>query len=494
MRTAVSNYRRKEDESGIQLELNFQGEKGNRFKEKLDSGSFQVFLEVNPPSGEVSQDELCDRFGPIEYLAGANRLTTSLAITDSRKEGAMDAISFASAICPLEHDRHLLFLSGRDRTLADMEKIASHALLEGFRNLAFVSGAPHANDTFRTLARTPFCESVTALESLKGKFSGELFPGAVVNPYCYTPETSWSHLAKCMKKIHSGASFLVTEAGWDLLKLQELRCHLMRRGEVVPVIAQLMVLTPELAEEISSGMHKGLNLSPDMQELFRQEAKHSRAQFEAAQLRHIALHAAGAKVLGCSGILLSALESHPTRIQAVLHCVEEALEEFPTFESWQKAFEEFYGRLCMAPFPRNFYAFEELLARSYTVELPRIRDCRISPMTSSERFRHNWAKCLLSDADMLPVREKLLTKKLLVSCSKGNSCKNCLLPRTDYICLEQCPKRMMNGPCSQLLVDGKCPFLPGKECVHVTRVRFADSLDHFGSLEEEILPQEKERE
>lgn len=492
MKTAVTRYRQPQEESGIQLELNFQGEKGNRFKEKLNTGSFQVFLQVTPPAREVPEEELRERFGPIEYLAGASKLQAALAITDNLNPGAMDAITFASAVCPVEHDKHLLFLSGRNRNMADMEKFASHAILEGFRNMVIVSGAPGMNDTGKTLGRTPFCESVPALEFLSRKYSAELFAGATVNPYSYTPETSWSHLAKCTKKIRCGASFLVTTAGWDLLKLQELRCQLMRRGEEVPVIAQLMVLTPELAEEIASGMHKGLTLSPDMRELFRREAKHSRAQFEAAQLRHIALHAAGARVLGCSGILLSALDS-PPRIQAVLHCIEEALEEFPTFEVWQKACQEFYDRLCMAPYPRNFYAFEDLLAKSYTAELPRIRNCPIAPLTSAERFRFNWAKCLLSDADSQPAREKLLTKKLLASCARGSSCRNCLLPRTDYICLEQCPKRMMNGPCSQLLVDGKCPFL-GKECVHVARVRYAEFLDHFSSLEEEILPQNMEEE
>ena len=490
MRTAASHYRRKEEDSGIQLELNFQGEKGNRFKEKLNNGSFQVFLEVNPPARDVTKEELEEKFGPIEYLAGASKLKAALAITDSLKEDSMDAVTFASAVCPVDHDRQLLFLSGRGRTLADMDQALSHGVLEGFRNLVFVSGKPYMNDSFQTLSRTRFCESIPALEYFSRKYAGDLFPGAAVNPYCYTPETSWSHIAKCMKKIRCGANFLITEPGWDLLKLQELRCHLMRRGEVVPVFAQLMLLTPELAEEIASGMHKGMKLSPDIRELFRQEAKHSRTQFEAAQLRHLALHAAGAKVLGYSGILLSGLDS-PPRIQAVLRCVEEALEEFPTFEIWQKAYQEFYGRLCMAPFPKNFYAFEELLAKPYTAEAPRLRECRIEPVRGSEQFRHDLAKYLLSDADMLPVKEKLLTKKLLVSCARGGECRNCLLPRTDFICLEKCPKRMINGPCSQLLTDGKCPYY-GKECVHVTRVRFANAGDHFSDLEEEILPQEKE--
>ena len=34
----------------------------------------------------------------------------------------------------------------------------------------------------------------------------------------------------------------------------------------------------------------------------------------------------------------------------------------------------------------------------------------------------------------------------------------------------------------------------GKECVHVARVRYAEFLDHFSSLEEEILPQNMEEE
>mgnify|MGYP004726037723 FL=1 len=41
------------DSSGIQLEMNFDGAMGNRFKEKLDNGNFQVLVEVNAPPSET---------------------------------------------------------------------------------------------------------------------------------------------------------------------------------------------------------------------------------------------------------------------------------------------------------------------------------------------------------------------------------------------------------------------------------------------------------
>ena len=61
--------------NGIQLEMNFDGAMGNRFKEKLDNGNFQVLVEVNAPPAETPLVRTCHAPYPrkAQYTA-ASRL------------------------------------------------------------------------------------------------------------------------------------------------------------------------------------------------------------------------------------------------------------------------------------------------------------------------------------------------------------------------------------------------------------------------------------
>jgi len=130
------------DSSGIQLEMNFDGAMGNRFKEKLDNGNFQVLVEVNAPPSETKLADAVTRFSEIEYLVSAKQeLNAALTFTDRYAyPEALDNIQFAAALCKTDRDRHLICVSGRDRTVSDLEKILGHAANEGFKNIIAVSG------------------------------------------------------------------------------------------------------------------------------------------------------------------------------------------------------------------------------------------------------------------------------------------------------------------------------------------------------------------
>ena len=291
-----------------------------------------------------------------------------------------------------------------------------------------------------------------------------------------------------MKKVSCGASFAIGSYGWDLKKLQELRCSLFRRGRTIPLISGFMMLTADYAEEICAGKVPGVHLSPDLQLMLRQEGMHSAAQFEAAQLRRLQIHAAGAKFLGCSGLILSHVEK-PSQAESLLRRIEEALEEFSTFEEWYSAYCEYYGRLDMAPYPYRFYAFEDLLQKLYTAELPDVTTVEFPPETFFSRMKRSLLEKLFADADKLPSSERRLTKKILASC---RSCSSCRLPLTGFVCPERCPKKMANGPCGNALADGSC-FLTGKECVFAECVRYAAVKNDFTFLEEIIAGQGMEK-
>ena len=90
---------------------------------------------------------------------------------------------------------------------------------------------------------------------------------------------------------------------------------------------------------------------------------------------------------------------------------------------------------------------------------------------------------ILDEADTLPPGEKLLTKKLLVSC---RGCSHCRLPQMHFICPETCPKGLANGPCGAVGLDGTCEF-GSSECIHSRRMRLAEDLNDFASLEECLI-------
>lgn len=46
-------------------------------------------------------------------------------------------------------------------------------------------------------------------------------------------------------------------------------------------------------------------------------------------------------------------------------------------------------------------------------------------------------------------------------------CGECILSSTAFICSQNCPKRLRNGPCGGTGVDGTCEVYPDRKCVWV---------------------------
>lgn len=472
--------------NGIQLEMNFDGPGINRFREKLDNGIFQVLVEVTPPAETVPAEDALARFADIEYTVSArNDLHAVLAFNDNRTfpGGGMDCIAFASALCKMDRDKHLLCLSGLGRTSRETEEILAHASSGGFRNVLALSGNSIPGDTVKQAQTRPYTESVHILESIRSHFQDTILGGCAVNPYCYIPETSYAQYFKLIKKINSGAAFIVTQYGWDMRKLQELRWYLSSRGIHLPSIARFLMLTPERARELCSSKVPGIHISPDLEGMLHQEMSHSMGQFEAAQWRRIQIHAAGARFLGYSGIQIAGVE-RPEQVNTLLNRIAEALKEFSSFEDWLHTYREYYDRLDLAPYPYRFYEFEDLFSSAKLPEQIIHTPAEIRSLTAWEKFRYDLASKLFSHADTLPANEKSLTKKLLVSC---RSCANCRLPLTQFVCPENCPKHLANGPCGAVKVDGTCEFAH-QECIHLKRMRIAALSNDYVSLEEKVIP------
>ena len=468
----------------IQLEMNFDGTDENRFKQRFDLGEFQLIAELPVPSADTPLTDAVRRAADFEYLVHSQEgPKASIAFIDEAPSGyALDMVQFATELCEYSRDRHILYLHGRDHTVKDILESIRHAHSEGFKNFCAVTGAAVRGESAAQTRRHVFLESVNMLEAIRGAELPSVSVGAVVNPYQYTPESAYAQSFKTFRKLANGADYLVAQYGWDMKKLQELIWNLFHREINIPTVARLMFLTPDNAEQLCAGAFHGVHISADFEALLKAERDHSFAQFEAAQLRRIQIHAAGARLLGFSAVQIAGV-TNVSMLETVFQKIREAFQEFRTFEDWRAAYREYYDRLDMAPYPNEFYLFGNLLESDLPTDQLSLA-AGIRPLTRSGRFRRNLAGALFANADKLPARERRLTKKLLVSC---RGCDLCRLPLTDFVCPETCPKGLANGSCGCNRADGGCELMDA-ECVFAKRLRIADSRIDYSSLEEGAVP------
>ena len=473
----------------IQLEMNFDGTNENRFKQRFDLGEFQMLAELPVPSADTPLADAVRRASDFEYLIHSQeKPKASIAFVNEAPSGyALDMVQFATELCKYSRDRHVLYLHGRDKTAKDVQETLHHAFSEGFKNFCAVTGSAVRGESVAQTRKHAFLESVNLLGEIRRAELPSISVGAVVNPYQYTPESAYAQSFKMFRKIANGADYLVAQYGWDMMKLQELIWNLSRREINIPTVARLLFLTPDNAEQLCAGAFHGVHISPDFEALLRAERDHSSAQFEAAQLRRIQIHAAGARLLGFSAVQIAGV-TNVSLLETIFQKIREAFREFQTFEDWRAAYSEYYDRLDMAPYPNEFYLFGKLLETDRPAEQLSLAP-GIRPMARMERFRRNLSGSLFANADKLPARERRLTKKLLASC---HDCSLCRLPQTDYVCPEICPKGLANGSCGCGKANGDCE-LQDTECVFSRRLRIANARIDFSSLEEGSVPSLEKR-
>lgn len=471
-------------EAGIQLEMNFETNR-NRLRGNLNGGEFFVLFEVNTPSRQADLEVSRERLRDMEFAAaGVGTLSTGLALTE-RPGGSADSwdmAEFAEALAPDERDRHLIVLSGRDKREEELLATARLCGNSGFTNMVLVSGNSHSGENSRQTSKRNFCESVNAIYELRKRYQREFHIGCGVNPYKYNPGDLFAQYFKLIKKLHFGADFFVTNFGWDMLKLQELRWYLESRGLHIPAIARVMMLSPDRLESISKGGYPGVHLSPDLNIILQNESKYSFAQFESAQWRRIQLQAAGCKLLGYNGIQLAGVE-RPDKLRTAAARISEALEEFKHFEDWRKAYHEYLARAEMAPYPYRFYLFNQLFSQAYYDGGQRMNEGQMPGAGRWERFYYHICDFMFRHAHKQAPGEHLLSKRLLAGCML---CERCRLPQTHYVCPRTCPKGLSNGPCGGSRVDGECE-LGGKPCVHGRTLRLALWRHEADALEERYV-------
>ena len=471
----------------IQLEMNFSTPGGNRFRRCLDNGVFTVLFEHAAPGLELSDSDAGERLMELEKIVLASReVPAALALTDrSISDNSRRAVDYAALLPEKKRNFHLVYLSGRNSSSSSIQGVIAQAAAKNIANIVAVSGDSRAGESFRDLHKMEFCESVNSLRLLKRSTALQpFFAGGVVNAHLSTAPALYSSLFKLIKKFNCGAEFAVAQAGFDMAQLDALRRYLSWRGYHQPVIARLMLLTPEKVEKIMADALPGITISKDFLMILEKELRFSASQFEAAQYRRLELQAVGCKLLGYSGIQIVGADT-PSKMKITLERISRALKEFTNFSSWEEEYKFYMARSDMAPEAQNFYLFEDLLKGiDAGGESPRLTEFKLPKTGLAAELADRARRFFFPDVVNQPANERRWLKKLLAGCV---GCDNCRLPLTQFYCTECCPKRLANGVCGGVRSNGECE-IGNFPCVHLQIWHAASRRRQADTLENEIVP------
>jgi methylenetetrahydrofolate reductase (NADPH) len=276
----------------------------------------------------------------------------------------------------------------------------------------------------------------------------EFFPGAVVNPFKVREPDLMMQLYKMRLKIALGARFLITQVGFNLRKLIDLKEYMEREGLAgTPVLANVYVPTPTIARMMQSGELAGCVVSDGFLSRLEGEKKPQR-------LERAALMVAAVKDLGFAGAHIGGFGLAHRDFMTILN------RAAAIGGAWRDRMDD-----LVFACPDEYYLSggRGLRARRswLAARLSRaVHRHMIAPDTLAARFfatRHGgmWAGLLGVSS---------LYRKATLGCQ---SCGDCIQDHLSYAgcSMRWCYKELRNGPCGGSRLDGTCEARPELPCL-----------------------------
>ncbi|MDF0732786.1 methylenetetrahydrofolate reductase C-terminal domain-containing protein [Pseudomonas entomophila] len=385
----------------------------------------------------------------------------------------------------------LLHFSGKDRERQDLLAQLPRMDAAGLDQLLLLTGD-------RLPGHTPgqrpvrYLESVGALHIVRQARPDWLL-GAALNPFKYREEEGGAQYFKAEKKLSAGADFLILQLGFDVQKYREAMAWMQRQPSPKPMLACIMALTEGRAKMLDHVA--GVTVSPGMRALLAAEAGVSKAFAQDRATQRLALQVIGLRLLGYAGINLSGIhELEP--FLALEQALEHWLPRLETLEQWGHAWDAAW-RIPGVPDvtfhpPAHAWQQGQREVRASAKEKARYhllaalhhqlfsRQTLLSKAFGWAVRRPVWSAA--GPAKLLHRVERSL-KRPLVGC---DTCGQCRLEDTLYICPETCPKGLANGPCGGTQLN-RCEF-GDRECIHSRKYRTAVSVGQAAVLSERLIP------
>jgi methylenetetrahydrofolate reductase (NADPH) len=455
-------------------------------KQALRDGVFTCVVEFVPKASS-------QRFAAFEALMAHTCLhewPLVAAIAD-RVGGNFD-IAPADAYAALKRPvSTLLHFSGKDRERSDLLAQLDRMDGMGVKQLLLISGDRlPGHDPGQRPVR--YLESVPALQMARAARPDWLL-GAALNPFKYREEEGCAQYLKALKKLSAGADFLTVQLGYDARKHQEALAWMAQQATPRPLLACVMALTHGRAAMLTHV--PGVVLSPSMLAVLAAEARVSREHAQSRSVDRLALQIVGLKWMGYAGIHLSGVHSQP-ELEALEQRIVAWSERIDSLDEWQTAWLASWQMpgqpvVTFNPEGEGWYLGESSV-KATTRETLRYH---VLSGVHSRLFSHStW----LGKAFGWSVRRPLWSgpsgarwlrqlersvKRPLVGC---DTCGQCRLEDTLYVCPETCPKGLANGPCGGTRLN-RCEF-GDRECIHSVKYRIGKSVGQIPVLAERLIP------
>ena len=376
----------------------------------------------------------------------------------------------------------VLHFAGKGQDIQDFELFLQQAKAAKINNLLLLTGdklKEHCHGEDGSL-RTRYLESVNAV--MAAKRHGGFYLGVTFNPFKYAEAERDAQYLKLHKKLKAGADFIITQLGYDMNALKQAKIFLNHHQYTQKILACVMPLSLARANFMVKHQVAGIVITPHMLQVLTDEKQ--TGLNERVYLR-CALQMLMCKHLGFADIHLS--DCHKPEEQMLLESYIEqyrhlTLDELESLWNslWQvKTGKEFVPELpyySRQPTSSQIIKYQQL---HFMHEA--LFESKIAKGVGRFIFRAAWwentpaAKALL--------KTEYISKHGVVGCE---SCGQCRLGDTLYICPETCPKGLANGPCGGTTLD-RCEF-GDRECIHSVKARLAKAVEQTEVLKEKLIP------
>lgn len=431
---------------------------------------FCIFIEYLPAMKEILPVQI--------YLA---TFPTCITLSDRVHDDQEQSPLLTAKFYP-EHIDKVLHYAGKNRDIKDFEVFLAQAQNAGHQNLLLLTGdkLKHHKDGCSQYPKTRYLESVNAV--MAAKQWGGFYIGVAFNPFKYVAAEKAAQYFKLDKKIKAGADYIITQLGFDLSALKEIKQCVEHEYASQKILACVMPLTLARAQFMVKQKVAGIVITQHIIDVLQQEKNEQNK--DNAYLR-CAIQILICKHWGYAGVHLSAC--HKPDQQAKL---EHYLDEYKNLNLDE----------CIA-FWQRLWQVEDDLAFQPTVEpietpvsiTKKLKyyflDFLHDTVFSSNIAKRGGAFVFQADFKQHRLAEKILlqaeysTKHPIVGCEM---CGQCRLGETLYICPETCPKGLANGPCGGTTLD-ICEF-GDRECIHSTKARLAKVVQQEDVLKNELIP------
>lgn len=425
--------------------------------------------------------------------AALDGLLSALSVTDNAGgHPALTAISLSREIMNLGIEPVIHF-SCKDKNRNTMESQLFELDRAGLRNLLVMTG-DYPRQGFSGFGKPVFdLDSVQALMFIRELGHGleyvhrslRIVPvpfnaGCVVTPFKRIEAEQVFQYAKLVQKVMAGASYVVSQLGFDACRQHELRQFIDTSGLNIPLLGTVMIINVRLARVMHRGLVPGCVMPGRLLEQIETEAAcpdgGRAAGLERAARQIAILQGMGYEGVHVSGpgLSYSTLVSVLERADAISDRWQEYVQDFLYPEEWRF---RFYEQDSATGLNRPAHGDKSGLSTGATgrkkhslrimAPLERIvhkifftpdrglyrQACRMARGISGSKFEEPFAHM------------EYLVKGLLYNCQH---CGDCTLSEMEFLCPQsQCAKFMLNGPCGGSS-DGWCEVWPGRRrCMYV---------------------------